>query len=70
MRRVAVFLSAAGFSLALTHSSPGASRDLPNLFPIKQDGKWGFIDRAGKVVVSRSWGHHAQRGEAGAGSRA
>ena len=51
MRRVSVFLTAAVFFLALANSSPGASRDLPALFPIKQLGKWGFIDRTGKVIV-------------------
>ena len=49
MRRVAVFLMVAVFFLALANPSPGASRDLPALFPIKQHGKWGFIDRTGKV---------------------
>lgn len=51
MRRVSVFLVAAAFFLSLVNSSPGVSLDLPTLFPIKQLGKWGFIDRTGKVIV-------------------
>ncbi len=52
MRRALVFLMVAVFFPDLAPPSPGASRDLPALFPIKQQGKWGFIDRTGKVIVS------------------
>ena len=51
MRRVAVFLTAAVFFLLLANSSPRASQTLPLLFPIAQQGKWGFLDRTGQVVV-------------------
>jgi hypothetical protein len=51
MRRVSVFLTAAAFFLALANFSPGASRDLPTLFPIKQVDRWGFVDQTGKLVI-------------------
>ena len=51
MRRVAVFLTAAVFFLALANSSPGASQNPSSLVSHSEQGKWGFIDRAGKVVV-------------------
>lgn len=51
MRPVAIFLTVAALFLALANSSPGASREFPTLFSIKQNDKWGFIDRTGKVIV-------------------
>jgi hypothetical protein len=57
MRRVSVFLAAATFFLASANSSPGASLDLPTLFPIKQLDKWGFIDRTGKLVIPPQFFH-------------
>lgn len=36
-----------------------ASRDLPVLFPIQQQGKWGFIDRTSKVAVPPQFEHTA-----------
>jgi hypothetical protein len=67
MRRVAVFLTATIFFLSLATSSSGASLDLSALFPIEQNGKWGFIDRSGKVVVSPRFQHAGDFHEGQAG---
>lgn len=52
MRRITAFIMVAAFFLALVNTSSGSSRDLSALFPIKQQGKWGFTDPDGKMVIS------------------
>lgn len=52
MRRLARFSVAMAFFLLSAPGSPVASQEnLPGLFPIQQQGKRGFIDRTGKVIV-------------------
>ena len=29
----------------------GQQREAPRLFPVENDGKWGFIDNTGKIVI-------------------
>jgi hypothetical protein len=50
MRRLAMSIVAVAFFLLSAPWSPVASQDLPALFPMQQRGKWGFIDRSGKLV--------------------
>jgi hypothetical protein len=51
MRRLTALITVAAFFPAFANTSSGASRDLPARFPIKQPGKWGFIDQTVKVVI-------------------
>jgi hypothetical protein len=51
MRRLARIIVAVASFFLLPAGSLAASRDLPALFPTQQQGKWGFIDRAGKMVI-------------------
>lgn len=67
MRRLAMSLVAVAFFLLSAPGSPMASRDLPALFPIQQQGKWGFIDRTGKVVISPQFQHAGNFREGRAG---
>ena len=48
-----LLLAVAGFSFAAcAQEPPAAPPEVPKLFPIQQDDKWGFIDAAGKLVVA------------------
>jgi hypothetical protein len=57
MRPLAMLLAAVVFFLLPASRSLAAFRGLPALFPIQLQGKWGFIDRTGKVVVSPRFKH-------------
>ena len=46
------FLSAASLILVCGIVCQDQSADQKMLFPIEKDGKWGFIDRSGKLVIS------------------
>jgi hypothetical protein len=51
MRCVALSIVAVVFLLFSASGSPVASQDPPALFPIEQQGKWGFIDQTGKTII-------------------
>ncbi|HEY0099291.1 MAG TPA: WG repeat-containing protein, partial [Pyrinomonadaceae bacterium] len=52
-RRIALFILCLVVSaLSGTGAQERRKSDAPNLFPVKQDGKWGYIDRTGKMVVA------------------
>jgi hypothetical protein len=42
---------------ALAAASPARADDVPGpLFPVHKDGKWGYIDRSGRVVIELKFG--------------
>src|SRR6185295_14269588 len=38
--------------LSLVIPSLAQKKDDPGLFPVRQDGKWGYINNAGQVVIA------------------
>lgn len=51
MRKAVGFLSAVIFSMAFGPHASGQREGWRNLLPILVNGKWGFIDRSGKIVI-------------------
>jgi len=51
-----VFLVAHG-SGAQTRPTPPAAPQFPLLFPVKQEGKFGYIDRSGRVIIQPQYEH-------------
>ncbi|HYG79521.1 MAG TPA: WG repeat-containing protein, partial [Pyrinomonadaceae bacterium] len=49
-RRVGTLLIS--FILTCAISTYGQKKDAPKLFPVRQDGKWGYINSAGQVVIA------------------
>src|SRR4051812_26087176 len=58
MRKVAGFFIALILSLACANSSLGQQQLEDNLLPVLVNGKWGFIDRAGKLIVKPKFDHY------------
>ena len=46
------FVSVLLIVVALATNSPTPRQQVATLFPIVKDGKWGFIDRSGKIVIA------------------
>lgn len=51
MRKIATALLMCLALIALTNGIRGQRKSSDKLFPIVQDGKWGFIDKTGRVVI-------------------
>jgi WG containing repeat len=51
-RFAAVFVGVLLFASLHAQQTPSSTQSSPQLFPIVQDGKWGYIDKTGKVTIS------------------
>ena len=51
-RRIAALLLIILALPVLTSAQAARKRERSGLFPIEKNGKWGFIDRSGKIVIS------------------
>src|SRR5690349_8159904 len=45
------FIIALCFCVSVAINSQAQNKDSVGLFPIRQDGKWGYINRTGEVVI-------------------
>jgi hypothetical protein len=50
-RFAALFVVVLLFASLHAQPAPSAPQSSPHLFPIVQDGKWGYIDKTGKVTI-------------------
>ena len=51
MRKAAALLIALIISMTFALDASGQEKDGQQLLPILLNGKWGFIDRTGKIVI-------------------
>jgi hypothetical protein len=55
VKYITAILTTLVFTLALPASGFQTSVDTPGLYPVKVNGKYGFIDRSGKVVIAPTY---------------